>query len=151
MGVLTRGMPDLAARYEALYPAGNYGPSQEAWRRVANRVRELCASFGIRERVPRPIVAGDKRALNKRLVEWLADQAYAMDLAGDTRRMWEYRKAAWAIEDLPQEIGLVQRALGVRGLASLPEVGEKMAEEIKGWLGRAGGAGAGRVEESWGE
>ena len=136
MGELASDMPDLAARYETMYPAGSYGPSQAVMRRVANRVRELCASYGIRDRVPRPIVAGDKRTLNKRLVEWLADQAYTVDLAGDTRRMLEYRNAAWAIEDLPQEIGLVQRALGVRGLASVPGVGEKMAGEIEGWVRR---------------
>ncbi len=137
MGELAHDMPDLARRYEALYPAGSYGPSQAPWRKVANRVRELCASTGIRDRVPRPIVAGDKRTLNKRLVEWLADQAYTVDLAGDTRRMWEYRKAAWAIEDLPQEIGLVQRTLGARGLASVPGIGKKMAEEVEGWVRRA--------------
>lgn len=137
MSELARDIPDLAARYETLYPAGSYGPSQGPWRQVANRVRELCVSYGIRDRVPRPIVAGDKRTLNKRLVEWLADQAYTVDLAGDTRRMWEYRKAAWAIEDLPQEIGLVQRTLGARGLASVPGVGEKMAGEIERWVSRA--------------
>ena len=136
IGVLKRDLPDLAARYEALYPAGSYGPSQAAWRRTAMRVRELCAAYGIGDRVPRPIVAGDKRTLNKRLVEWLADQAYAMDLAGDPRRMWEYRKAAWAIEDLSQEIGLVQRTLGARGLASVPGVGENMAAEVEAWLAR---------------
>jgi len=136
IGVLKRDLPDLAARYEALYPAGSYGPSQAAWRRTAMRVRELCAAYGIGDRVPRPIVAGDKRTLNKRLVEWLADQAYAMDLAGDPRRMWEYRKAAWAIEDLSQEIGLVQRTLGARGLASVPGVGENMAAEGEAWLAR---------------
>ena len=143
MGELARDMPDLAARYEALYPAGSYGPSQAVMRRVANRVRELCASYGIRDRVPRPIVAGDKRTLNKRLVEWLADQAYTVDLAGDTRRMWEYRKAAWAIEDLPQEIGLVQRTLGVRGLAKVPGIGEKMAGEIEGWVRKERGEDSG--------
>ena len=136
IGVLKRDLPDLAARYEALYPAGSYGPSQAAWRRTAMRVRELCAAYGIGDRVPRPIVAGDKRTLNKRLVEWLADQAYAMDLAGDPRRMWDYRKAAWAIEDLSQEIGLVQRTLGARGLASVPGVGENMAAEGEAWLAR---------------
>ena len=137
MGELAREVPDLAARYETLYPAGSYGPSEGSWRPTARRVRELCAEYGIRDRVPRPIVAGDKRTLNKRLVEWLANEAYSMDLAGDTRRMWEYRKAAWAIEDLPQEIGLVQRTLGARGLASVPGISEKMAGEIEAWVRRA--------------
>ncbi len=136
MGVVRSELPDLAARYETLYPAGSYGPSPEAWRRTARRVRELCVEHGIRDRVPRPVIADDKRARNKRLVEWLADCAYTMDLAGDTRGMWEYRKAAWAIEDLPQEIGLVQRTLGVRGLASVPGIGQKLAGEMETWLTR---------------
>jgi DNA repair photolyase len=134
MGVLHGELPDMAARYEELYTPGSYGPRPDAWRPIARRVRELCTQFGLRDRVPRPVIPGDKRALNKRLVEWLANEAYTLDLAGDTRGMWEYRKAAWAIEDLPQDVGLVRRTLGVRGLAGVPGIGEKMAGRVEEWV-----------------
>ena len=76
----------------------------------------MCAKHGIRDRIPRPILPGDKRALNKRIVEALADRLYTLELNGESNyRVWAYRKAAWAIEDLEQDIGLVCQAMGLKG------------------------------------
>ncbi|MEW6568453.1 MAG: radical SAM protein [Chloroflexota bacterium] len=126
---------ELASHYEALYPPGSYGPPAKDWRRVARRVRELCEQFGLRDRIPRPIIPGDKRARNRRLVEWLADQAYSLELeAAPSHRIWAYRRAAWAIEDLEQDIGLVYRTLGRRGLETIPGVGPAMAPAVEARL-----------------
>jgi hypothetical protein len=38
------------------------------------------------------------------------------------------------VEDLPQDIGLVYRSLGLRGLESLPGVSPGMARQIELWL-----------------
>jgi len=46
------------------------------------------------------------------------------------QRVWALRKAAWAIEDLPQDIGLVHQQMGRRGIESLPGVGPRLAPEI---------------------
>ena len=54
---------DLAARYRQLYPPGSYGPTRSDWRPVALPLKELCAQYGIRDRMPRPIIPGDKRTL----------------------------------------------------------------------------------------
>ncbi|MBN2549733.1 MAG: hypothetical protein JXB15_11280 [Anaerolineales bacterium] len=48
--------------------------------------------------------------------------------------MWAYRKAAWAVEDLQQDIGLVYQQMGIRGLESIPGVGPQMALEVEGEL-----------------
>ena len=57
--------------------------------------------------MPRPIIPGDKRALNKRIVEALANQCYWMELDNAPgQRVWAYRKAAWATEDLEEDGGL---------------------------------------------
>lgn len=99
------------------------------------RVREGCVKFGIPDRMPRPIILGDKRALNRLTVEWLANKVYTLELENAPGyRIWSYRKAAWAIEDLEQDISLVYRAMGLKGLQSIPNVGEKLGREIEMWL-----------------
>ena len=118
--------------YQTLYPEKSYAAVGWAWPRIALKIRELCEKYGIRDRVPRPIIPGDKRALNKRIVETLADQVYEMELRGESSyRVWAYRKAAWAIEDLEQDIGLVYRAMGLKGLQSIPNVGPSLGREVE--------------------
>ena len=75
---------------------------------------------------------------DKRIVEALANQLYYMELNGKLSRcVWAYRKVAWAIEDTPQELGLIYRAMGRKGLESIENVGPKMAgvveELIRQW------------------
>ncbi|NIV40593.1 MAG: hypothetical protein GWN58_67715, partial [Anaerolineae bacterium] len=71
LAVLDDRFPDLAARYRDLYPTGQYGPTRSDWRPAALRLKELCEQYGISDRMPRPIIPGDKRTLNKRIVEAL--------------------------------------------------------------------------------
>lgn len=138
---LAENLPGMVAPYRALYPAGSYGPTggpggyEAAWRRLGLRVREACEKYGIRDRVPRPIIPGEKRALNKRVVEALADELYALELeAAPAAQQWALRKAAWAIEELEQDIGLVYRTMGVKGLAAIPDVGAALAGKIETYL-----------------
>jgi DNA repair photolyase len=135
-GVLRDRFPDLLPLYERRYPAGSFGAVRSGDpHAVGRRVRELCQRYGISDRMPRPIIPGDKRALNKRIVEALANQCYWMELDNAPgQRVWAYRKAAWAIEDLQQEVGLVHRTMGRKGLESIENVGPRMAEVIEGLL-----------------
>ena len=81
---------------------------------------------------PRPIIPGDKRTLNKRVVEALANQVYDMELRGEAQqRVWAYRKAAWAIEDTPQDLGLICRQMGMKGLEGIENVGSKLAQVVE--------------------
>jgi DNA repair photolyase len=130
--VLDEEFPDLAERYRRLYPEGSYGPARSNWRQFALRLKELCAEYGIHDRMPRPIIPGDKRALNKRVVEALASEVYDMELRGEAiHRVWAYRKAAWAIEDTPQDLGLIYRQMGVKGLEGIESVGPKLAQVVE--------------------
>jgi DNA repair photolyase len=135
LGVLDERFPDLAARYRVLYPVGSYGPARSNWRPVARRLKELCEHYGISDRMPRPIIPGDKRALNKRIVEALAKQVYDMELRGEPQqRVWAYRKAAWAIEDTQQDLGLIYRQMGVKGLEGIENVGPRLAKVVQDLL-----------------
>jgi DNA repair photolyase len=132
LGILDERFPRLADRYRALYPAGNYGPKRSDWRPLALRLKELCEQYGISDRIPRPIIPGDKRTLNKLVVEALANQTYYMELHGEpSRRVWAYRKAAWAIEDTEQDLGLIYRQMGLKGLESIQNVGPKLAQVVE--------------------
>ncbi len=131
-GVLADRFPELEERYRTLYPPGSYGPVRRKWRPLARRIRTLSEQYGILDRVPRHIIPGDKRTLNKRIVEALANQTYYLELNGEpSRRVWAYRKAAWAIEDTPQDLGLIYRQMGVKGLEGIENVGPQLAQVVE--------------------
>ncbi len=48
--------------------------------------------------------------------------------------IWAYRKAAWAIEDLEQDIGLIYQMMGLRGLESIPNIGSQLGKTIEHML-----------------
>ena len=50
------------------------------------------------------------------------------------QRVWAYRKAAWAIEDLEVDVCLVYRQMGRKGLESIADVGPRLAGLIEGLL-----------------
>jgi hypothetical protein len=130
--VLWERFPDLVAPYERLYPEGSYGAIGQPWPVTGRRIRALCRKAGIADRMPRPIIPGEKRSLNKRVVETLANRAYELELAeAPADQVWAYRKAAWAVEDTEQDIGLVYRTMGLRGLQSIRDVGPEIAGEIE--------------------
>jgi DNA repair photolyase len=126
---------DLLPLYTRLYPPGSYAQAQP-WRQVGLRIREYCQQEGISDRMPRPVITGEKRSRNKRIVELLADQCYSMDLENaSASRIWAYRKAAWAVEDLEQDIGLVYKSLGLKGLECIPNINPTIARKIEASLG----------------
>ena len=82
--------------------------------------------------MPRPIIPGDRRALNKRVVEALANECYTMELDNAPKqRVWAYRKAAWAIEDTPQDLGLIYRQMGRKGLEGIENMGPRLAGVVE--------------------
>ncbi len=130
--VLQERFPDLLPRYQSWYPPGSYAPANYSWNRIALRIRELCAKYGIRDRIPRPIIPGDKFTLNKQIVERLANIAYELEIHGaENQQIWAYRKAAWAIEDLEMDIRLVHNMMGLNGIQSIPYVGEQLGLIVK--------------------
>ena len=136
--ILGERFPDLLPAYRRLFPPQSYGQAGAGWRQTALQVRKACAKYGISDRMPRPIIPGEKRALNKQVVERLANKVYEMELKNEPDSyIWSYRKAAWAIEDLEQDLGLLYRTMGLKGLQSIPAVEEKLGNEIEDWIVKA--------------
>jgi DNA repair photolyase len=135
MGYLRDNLPELLPLYQRLYPSQSYGPAGDHWLKVGRMVREICEKVGIPDRMPRPILPGEKRALNKQAAELLADRTYTMELEGeDSARIWPSRKAAWAVEELEQDIGLVYRQMGLKGLQSIQGVGPAIGKQIEQFI-----------------
>jgi hypothetical protein len=98
---------------------------------LGRRIRVLCRESGIADRMPRPIIPGEKRALNKRVVELLANRTHDLELdEAPSQQVWAYRKAAWAVEDTEQDVGLIYRTMGLRGLENIRDVGPETAKEL---------------------
>lgn len=129
---LARIFPEKLPLYQQLYPQGSYGPPQGYWNRLGQKVAELCQKYGLSDRMPRPIIPGEKRAANKRIAEHLANKAYRLELARERDyRIWAYRKAAWSLDDLEQDVRVIYEQMGAKGLESIPNVGTKLTREIK--------------------
>jgi DNA repair photolyase len=128
---LSKVQPELLGLYARLYPPSSYG-RLGANRTTGLRLRGFCQGAGISDRVPRPVITGEKRELNKRVVEALANQYHWMELENcPSSLIWKYRKATWAIEDLEQDVGLIHRQMGRKGLEAIENVGAQMAGVVE--------------------
>jgi len=131
--------PDLEERFRRLYrwPVGGkpqYGPPGEYNARIGLQVRDLCAKHGLLDRMPRHIAPGPLE-VNKRVAEQLFLKTYDLELEqASNYRIWAYRKAAWTVDELKENIVDLYQSGGVSGLQELPNVGKSIAVEIVGWL-----------------
>jgi DNA repair photolyase len=131
--------PALEAPWRKLYGwreggAPNYGPPPGYGVRLGRKVRELCARYGLRDRIPRYIGSGPLAA-NKKTAERLFLKIHDLELeAAAQQRIWAYRKAAWAVDEWPVGIDALCAARGEAGLRAIPGVGAWIAKEIAEWL-----------------
>lgn len=130
---------DLVHRWRLMYRwlqenGPDYSPPRAYNARLGRKVREICLQHALPDRMPRYIPEG-KNGSNKHIAELLHSKAYELEIEmADLRRVWAYRKAAWTIDEMPEDILAVYRALGENGLRSLPEIGNRIAAEIGEWI-----------------
>jgi DNA repair photolyase len=132
--------PALEARWRELYDwevggEPNYSPPRAYNARLGLLIRELCARFGVMDRMPRYVAPGPLAA-NKRIAERLFLKAYDLELEeAEEYRTWAYRKAAWAVDEWPESVAEIHQAQGEAGLRELPGIGKSLAGQIAKWLG----------------
>lgn len=121
----------------------NYSPPRSYNARLGMRVRELCAKHGIADRMPRYIPTG-KLSANKRIAELLFLKTYDLELemAGGYQ-VWAYRKAAWTVDEMDEDIQQVYRLRGPAGLQEMPGIGRGISGQIAQWLDGIPAAGSG--------
>ena len=112
--LLKNRFPELLPQYEDLYTS----EIQEHHREISKKVGDICNEYGLMDRIPRYCLN-----FNQRIAEKLFDMVYRIEL-DDPKRAWPYRKAAWAVDELDQDI----RGMNLR---TLPGIGEKIAALIQ--------------------
>jgi DNA repair photolyase len=134
MEFLEKHYAELTPFYGQLYGGGfetrgGYGPQ------LMRLVREICLELGIPDRMKRPILSDDPLAGNKRIAEKLFLRAYDLSLEeAPTYRQWAYRKAAWSVDELEEDVQSIYRQQGKKGLRSIKGVGEGLAGQMEDWL-----------------
>ncbi len=131
--------PGMETRWRELYGwrvggQPSYGPPSTYNARLGLLLRELCARHGLLDRMPRYVEPGPL-AVNKRIAERLFLKTYEAELEEAAGyRIWAYRKAAWAVDEWPENIADIYQAQGEAGLRELPGIGTSLAKEIGTWL-----------------
>jgi len=124
--------PGLVEQYQELYDGGNsYNPHPDYWSKLGSMVEELCRQYGLRDRIPRPILEG-RVAFNLRVGEILYDRAYRATLRGAGGfKEFALRKAGWLVDRQPVSLLEVWRRDGRDGLRAIHGIGPKLAAEIE--------------------
>jgi DNA repair photolyase len=128
MHLLKTKYPELVNKYEKLYK-GNYTPDHKYLNNLAKLSKKMTDKYEILDRIPRPVdFFPEPLQTNKKVAEALFYKTYQLELAGENNNIiWDFRKAAWAIDELREDIKLVYSAMGRRGLQKIPGVGEEVA------------------------
>lgn len=131
--------PELAVKWRKFYHWNedgkpNYSPPAVYHARLGRRVREICERVGIASRMPRYVAEGPL-ALNKRIAEQVYLKTYDMELEqSNSFSIWGYRKAAWALDDLQENIGEIFKKDGEAGVRERVGVGAELARRVIGML-----------------
>lgn len=129
---LRHRLPNLVPLYQRLYVDGT--GFRERDRQLGNTLAALCQRYGIADRMPRYVPRGRSRT-NLKLSACLHDLSYRADLKeGQTHRSIAYRRAAWALEELDDDVVELYRKQGRRGLEGIRGIGQKIATAIAGVL-----------------
>lgn len=135
--ILEEHFPDLVPKYDKLYK-GSYGPECRYYGEIGKKVSELCQKYGILDRMPRYNPEGSF-TVNRQISERLQNQLYRMELdCVSNYKIWAYRKAAWALEDLTESVAEIYSRNGRQGLEGVSGVGKSLAAEIERQLEETG-------------
>ena len=121
--------PRLVDDYKRIYDSG-YSPKTSYYGPKGRRVKELCGKYGIVDRMPRYIQPSEL-ATNKRMAEKLFNEAYYMEIEGkEPYKIWAYRRAAWTIDELEENVKTIYLRTGEKGLRTIRGVGKAISERI---------------------
>ena len=111
-----------------------YSPPRAYNAKLGSTVRELFTRHNILDRMPRYVLPGPN-AINKRIAGRLFMRTYDLELEmAPDYRIWAYRRAAWTVDEMPENIQQIYQFAGKKGLTRLPGIGERLASQIAAWL-----------------
>ncbi|MFA4859087.1 MAG: radical SAM protein [Candidatus Margulisiibacteriota bacterium] len=123
--------PELVPKYKTLYkgqyvPLGKYSP------KVNGLCREILDKHKMPGRIARPVdFFPEKLRINKRVAEALFYKTYQLEAAGAaSAKIWDFREAAWAVDELKDDVRLIYEVMGKKGLQQIPGVSENMVDYV---------------------
>ena len=126
--------PSLISKYDDLY--GDLGRLAEHTARVHELVKKYCEKYDLVPHITRPVSFHPAELrLNKRIAEQFYLMARELQLTSENRhKEWAYRKAAWALDDLQENVGNIHRKEGMNGLLKIDGIGKSLANQIEEYL-----------------
>lgn len=132
--VVDHFFPQTRSLYEGLYAGRAYTPPRSSTSDLSRRVRALCEKHEVADRMPRWIHPGPL-GVNRWVAEQLFLKTWELQLdEADERRIWAYRRAAWAVDELAVGLETLYNKEGLEGLKALPGLGERIATQVVGYL-----------------
>lgn len=121
----------LIEKYERLFSSDKLYSQVNI--KIHKKVLNYCNKYNIQNYITRPIkFFPPEIQINKKVSERLFLKAREIQLGGgDKFREWAYRKAAWEIDELKDNIGEIYRNEGSNGLIKIKGVGKSIAIEIE--------------------
>ena len=125
MKLIQEHSPSLVEKYDELYSSQDRLKCYAAT--VGKKIAALCEKYGVADRIPRYIPDSPLKK-NKEVAAALFDKVYRLELELENpQKIWAYRKAAWAIEGLEDDIEELYRS---ERLEEVRGVGKTLAAEI---------------------
>jgi len=111
---------------------GDYQPAEAVYG-LSRQMLQVCPD--LRFPMVRPVAPDDPLALNKRIAQRLADESHHREIESATGyRVWAYRRAAWAVDDLQVSLADLYTEGGKEGPELIPQVRPRLAGRIGGWI-----------------
>ncbi len=120
----------LIPKYDELYSSPKLMTLEIA--RIHKLVVENCQKQGLTPYISRPITIYPKEQQTNRIIaEKFYLKARELELSGaDSFKVWAYRKAAWALDELDRDVEKIYRSQGAEGLREIQGVGKSLANKI---------------------
>jgi DNA repair photolyase len=128
---LDKYYPDLIEKYEKLYNDSNF--FNEYNKRIHKLVLTYCKKYKINNYIPRPINFHPKNLrINKRIAEIFYIKARELQITGQIGyKEWGFRKIAWVLDDLKQDIKSIYDTYGINGLKKIKGIGDVNSKRIE--------------------
>ena len=118
MEIIKKYFPDKVVYYEE-YLSNNYFQARHYSCLVSKKVNYFCNKHNLPDMMAR-YISTDQYFLNKKVAEKLFFKIHDMEIKNESiSKIWEYRKAAWSIDEMQDDIGVLFSLEGLNGLKKI--------------------------------
>jgi len=124
----------LISKYDELYRNQNMFAQHMAINH--NLVLKYCQKYELFHYIPRATSYYPKKLqMNKKISERFYLKARELQLSGKGGfKEWAYRKAAWSLDHLEENIETIYQTKGLIGVMRIPCIGDSLAKQIESFL-----------------